>query len=90
MELKKITGDVITGGHKLVHSAVTKRFQPVITVTLPNKESIARSLNFDNKSTETQLVPDKVQSCKTSETTAKAISRSASPVLNSNVNDKPS
>ncbi|KZS04646.1 Uncharacterized protein APZ42_032369, partial [Daphnia magna] len=47
--------DVVTGGHKLVHSPVNKHTRPEITVTLPDKETVARSLNFDNLATETHL-----------------------------------
>ncbi|KAK4030963.1 hypothetical protein OUZ56_024393 [Daphnia magna] len=80
--------DVVTGGHKLVHSPVNKHFQPEITVTLPDQETVARSLDFDNLTTETQFAPDTLQSGRTLETTAEAISRSASPVLNPKVHPK--
>ncbi|KAK4031135.1 hypothetical protein OUZ56_024681 [Daphnia magna] len=80
--------DVVTGGHKLVHSPVNKHFQPEITVTLPDQETVARSLDFDNLTTETRFAPDTLQSGRTLETTAEAISRSASPVLNPKVHPK--
>ncbi|KAK4017789.1 hypothetical protein OUZ56_033595 [Daphnia magna] len=80
--------DVVTGGHKLVHSPVNKHFRPEITVTLPDQESVARSLDFDNLTTETQFAPDTLQSGRNLETTAEAISRSASPVLNPKVHPK--
>ncbi|KAK4024992.1 hypothetical protein OUZ56_010490 [Daphnia magna] len=80
--------DVVTGGHKLVQSPVNKHFQPEITVTLPDQETVARSLDFDNLTTETQFAPDTLQSGRTLETTAEAISRSASPVLNPKVHPK--
>ncbi|KAK4003566.1 hypothetical protein OUZ56_005323 [Daphnia magna] len=80
--------DVVTGGHKLVHSPVNKHSRPEITVTLPDQETVARSLDFDNLTTETQFAPDTLQSGRTLETTAEAISRSASPVLNPKVHPK--
>ncbi|KZR96457.1 Uncharacterized protein APZ42_009189, partial [Daphnia magna] len=80
--------DVVTGGHKLVHSPVNKHFRPEITVTLPDQETVARSLDFDNLTTETQFAPDTLQSGRNLETTAEAISRSASPVLNPKVHPK--
>ncbi|KAK4007181.1 hypothetical protein OUZ56_012341 [Daphnia magna] len=48
-------------------------------------ETVARSLDFDKLATETQFAPDTLQCGRTSETTAKAISRSAFPVLNPKV-----
>ncbi|KZR96712.1 Uncharacterized protein APZ42_008797 [Daphnia magna] len=80
--------DVVTGGHKLVHSPVNKHSRPEITVTLPDQETVARSLDFDNLTTETQFAPDTLQSGRTLETTAEAISRSASSVLNPKVHPK--
>ncbi|KZS03389.1 Uncharacterized protein APZ42_033856 [Daphnia magna] len=77
--------DVVTGGHKLVHSPVNKHSRPEITVTLPDQETVAQSLDFDILATETQFAPDTLQSGRTLETTAEAISRSASPVLNPKV-----
>ncbi|KAK4045425.1 hypothetical protein OUZ56_033032 [Daphnia magna] len=73
--------DVVTGGHKLVHSPVNKHTRPEITVTLPDKETVARSLNFDNLATETHLHQIHFRA----ETTAEAISRSVSLVLNPKV-----
>ncbi|KAK4028564.1 hypothetical protein OUZ56_021569 [Daphnia magna] len=80
--------DVVTGGHKLVHSLVNKQSRPEMTVTLFDQKTVARSLDFQNLTTETQFAPDTLQSGRTLETTAKAISRSASLVLNSKVHSK--
>ncbi|KAK4030299.1 hypothetical protein OUZ56_023297 [Daphnia magna] len=80
--------DVVTGGHKFVHSPVNKHSRPEITVSLPDQETVARSLDFDNLTTESQFAPDTLQSGSTLETTAEAISRSASPVLNPKVHPK--
>ncbi|KAK4007173.1 hypothetical protein OUZ56_012335 [Daphnia magna] len=77
--------DVATGGHKLVHSLVNKHSQPEIAVTPPDQETVFRSLDFDNLATETQFAPDTLQSGRTFETTAEAISRSTSSVLNPKV-----
>ncbi|KZS03978.1 Uncharacterized protein APZ42_033176 [Daphnia magna] len=51
-------------------------------------ETVARSLDFDNLTTETQFAPDTLQSGRILETTAEAISRSDSPVLNPKVHPK--
>ncbi|KAK4017829.1 hypothetical protein OUZ56_033675 [Daphnia magna] len=80
--------DVVTGGHKLVHSPVNKHSRPEITVILPDQETVARSLYFDNLATETKFAPDTLQRGRTLETTAEAISRSAFPVLNPKVHSK--
>ncbi|KAK4017604.1 hypothetical protein OUZ56_033238 [Daphnia magna] len=77
--------DVVIDGHKIVHYPVNKHFRPEITVTLADQETVAQPLDFDNLATETQFAPDTLQSGRTLETTAEAISRSASPVANPKV-----
>ncbi|KZS03454.1 Uncharacterized protein APZ42_033811 [Daphnia magna] len=47
--------DVVTGGHKLVHSPVNKQSRPEITVTLPDQETVAGSLDFETWSLKLSL-----------------------------------